>query len=116
MLAQLKNQEIPFIESVTPADGYKVEDPHIEIIDAMSALLSATLVGPDGSKVIGRAWISDEDGTMAESEPTEIEAGNSVHLKVTIPEAKTLNGTMLACIRVEYPLFDTKHVIHAELS
>ena len=90
---------------------YAVTNPEVAILDGMSAKLTATFRGPQGSSVIGRAWISDADGGLAEEKTDEIPAGTREELVLTIPETKVQNGDLIACMRVEWPLRQAKHVV-----
>jgi hypothetical protein len=77
----------------------------------MSAKMSATFNGPSNSKVIGRAWIGDEDGTMVDGVTAELPAGSKAEIVLRIPRKKAQNGNLNACMRVEWPVYQTKHVI-----
>ena len=90
---------------------YEVSDPKIQILDGMTARFTAVFNGPPGTKVIGRAWISDADGTMVDGRTDDILAGSKQELILTIPRAKIQNGNLIACMRVEWPVYDTKHVV-----
>ncbi len=114
MLDQVNADECVFEDSTQPGD-YAVLNPRIEIIDAMSVKFTATLKGPENTQVIGRAWISDEDGGMIEVETDEQEAGSEMSLVLSIPKPKDLNGEMIICARVEWPLYQTKHVVKCVL-
>ena len=70
-----------------------------------------TSLGPPDSKVIGRAWISDADGTMVDERTVDIVAGSTEEIVLTIPRTKVQHGNLIACMRVEWPLYQTKHVI-----
>ncbi len=111
MLGKCRSKQLAFAMTPSTAPPYAVADPQVEVLDEMSARLSATFEGPPGSSVIGRAWISDADGTLVDGETGEIPAGSQAAMLLTIPESKAQNGNLIACLRVEWPLFQTKHVI-----
>ena len=115
MLSSCREKPLVFEDRPSTKLPYSVSDPEIEILDDMSAELSATFDGPRDTKVIGRAWISDADGTMIDGETGEILAGSRESMRLTIPEPKTQNGDLIACFRVEWPLYQTKHVIKCTL-
>ncbi|MGI9242277.1 MAG: hypothetical protein ACR2RV_15875 [Verrucomicrobiales bacterium] len=115
MLKKCRGRSLKFEISPTSRPPYSVSDPEIEILDDMSARLTATFDGPDGSEVIGRAWISDSDGTMVDGETGVLRAGVRAAVLLTISEPKTQNGNLIACMRVEWPLYQTKHVIQCTL-
>jgi hypothetical protein len=90
---------------------YAVVDPQITIVDDMTAKLTATFTGPPNTPVIGRGWISDADGSMVEGTTEELSAGTRQDIFLQIPEPKTPNGDLIACMRVEWPVLQTKHVV-----
>ena len=94
---------------------FEVAEPGVEILDELSARLVAEFRGPSGSQVIGRAWISDADGTMVDGETGVVRAGNREMIELTIPRVKVQNGDLIACMRVEWPHYQTKHVIKCTL-
>ena len=111
MLGKCQQDQLELDDSPAPVEPFAVTDPEIEIVDEMSARFRARFDGPAGSKVIGRAWISDVDGTMIDGETGVIDAGSVAEMLLTIPQAKVQNGNLIACMRVEWPLYQTKHVI-----
>ena len=111
MLGQCKCDQITLDARPSKNLPYEVMAPRIEIVDEMTARFTATFNGPPDSQVIGRAWISDEDGTMVDGETGLIDSGTSDQIVLTIPKSKTQNGNLIACMRVEWPVFQTKHVI-----
>ena len=111
MLGNCKPSEFTFDNRTSQHLPYAVTDPEIEILDDMSAKLTATFNGPPDSLVIGRAWISDADGTMVDAKTDEISAGTRAELHLTIPTVKVQNGNLIACMRVEWPNLQTKHVV-----
>lgn len=111
MLNECHKCELKFELTESQNLPYAVVDPTIEIENDMSAILTATFRGPDNSKVIGRAWISDMDGTIVDGETEEIPAGTQNSIELIIPKKKIQNGPLIACMRVEWPLYQTKHVI-----
>ena len=115
MLPTRLNFEVWFDGYPSERAPYEVAEPEVEILDEMSARFTARFCGPPGSPVIGRAWISDEDGTIVDGETGEIEAGRMEAIVLSIPEAKAQNGDLIACMRVEWPLYQTKHVIQCTL-
>ena len=115
MLAKCKSESLSFDVSTRRIDPYGVVDPKIEILDDMTARFSARFDGPPGSQVIGRAWISDMDGTIVDGETGTIDAGKVEEMTLIIPEAKVQNGDLIACIRVEWPLYQTKQVVQCTL-
>ena len=115
MLDICHNKEFSFVDSIVPAEDYKVERPSVEILDSQTARLSATLIGPTDSQIIGRAWISDADGTLTEGVTAEVSAGTRVEIVLDVPDKQPLNGNLIACFRVEWPTFQTKHVVGCTL-
>ena len=111
MLPDDTNRSLAFSDVCAAHDGYEVVDPKIEILDYMSARFTAVFNGPADSKVIGRSWISDADGTMVDGQTGEIPTGTRAALVLTIPKSKVQHGDIIACMRVEWPLYQTKHVI-----
>ena len=111
MLRNCKRDAIEYQGKPSECLPYEVADAEIVILNDMSAKFTAVFNGPPETKVIGRAWISDADGTMVDGKTNEIMAGSREELVLTIPEAKVQNGNLIACMRVEWPIYDTKHVI-----
>ena len=111
MLAECKDRPLAFIDEPSTVPPFAVTNPEIEILDEMSAKLTAAFSGPAGSKVIGRAWIGDEDGTMVDGMTEVIAAGTRAEILLTIPKSKVQNGNLTAYMRVEWPKFQTKHVV-----
>ena len=115
MLEKHSQQSPHFDVESGPVAPYRVASPVVEVLDEMSIRVLATFCGPTNSRVIGRAWISDADGTLVDGCTDEIDAGTTHEMVLTIPEAKVQNGDLIACIRVEWPLYQTKHVVQATL-
>ena len=115
MLNDCDPQSLVFDCTPKSVPPYAVEQPQIEIVDAMSAKLSAVFAGPPGSQVIGGAWISDADGTMVDGETGEIPAGTRAEMLLTLPRPKVQNGNLIACMRAEWPTYMTRHVIGCTL-
>ena len=115
MLEKFLGSQPKFRENPDRIPPFAVSDPAVEILDAMSVRFTARFDGPAGSEVIGRAWISDADGTLVDGETGPIGAGHEAEMRLTIPESKVQNGDLIACMRVEWPLFQTKHVIACTL-
>ena len=110
----LKNCKIDAIEyQGGPSESlpYEVSQPTIQILDDMSARFTAVFNGPPDTKVIGRAWISDADGTMVDGKTGDVLAGSKQEIVLTIPRTKVQNGNLIACMRVEWPVYGTKHVV-----
>ena len=115
MLAECKKRPLAFIVEPSTVPPFAVTDPEIEILDEMSAKLTAVFSGPPGSEVIGRAWIGDADGTIVDGKTEVIPAGTRAELLLTIPKSKVQNGNLTAFMRVEWPKFQTKHVVSCPL-
>ena len=115
MLGGCRGRELVFEDQPSRNLPFAVVDPEVEILDEMSARLTARFVGPPGSQVVGRAWISDMDGTIVDGETGVIAAGSEQEILLTIPEARPQNGDLIACMRVEWPLYQTKYVIQCGL-
>lgn len=115
MLTECDSAALEFEEAPSQRLPYAVVDPRVQVLDGRSAVVTARFDGPSGSKLIGRAWISDADGTIVAGETGEIEAGSTHEINLVISESRPQNGDLIACARVEWPLYQTKHVIKCVL-
>jgi len=102
-----------FVDATPGGGDYRLEGVRLDIPDEASAVFCGTLIGPEGSKVWARAWLSNEvDGTLAEKATGAMMCGDEVILTVTlsgdhVPE--------LACMRIESAPFETRHVVSLRL-
>lgn len=115
MLEACMEKPLAFEDSCRRNPAFEVMHPKVEIQDAMSVRFTAQFVGPPGTQVIGRAWISDEDGTIVDGETGEVAAGTEQEIVLSIPGKRPQNGNLIACMRVEWPTYQTKHVIQCTL-
>lgn len=89
---------------------YAIEDATASVVDVDAILVRARLLGPEGEPLMGRAWVSDEDGGLAESVTDDMEPGSEIELRLLIQTPRPQNGDLIVCVRVEWPEFDTKLV------
>ncbi len=98
-----------FVDSSPGSGDYRLEGVRLDIPNETTAVFRGTLVGPDGSRVWARAWLSNEtDGTLAEAASPEMVSGDEVSLTVTLSSDDVPE---LACMRIESAPLETEHVV-----
>jgi hypothetical protein len=102
-----------FADILQPSRGYRLSHVRLDIPNPTTAIFKATLNGPEGKPVWARAWLSTEDGTLAESASPELKAGDEVTLEVMLtgPESP-----QFAYMRIESAPLRTEHVVGIKLT
>lgn len=114
MLTPTTSPIIRFKDSFEPKTEYRLSEVTLDIPDERTAVLRAKTHGPCGASAWVRAWISNEaQGTLAEVEDGNVNAGDEVELRLCLDRDATPE---LACIRIESEQFATKHTLHVELT
>ena len=110
MMESIVGTELTLDQDHCTDTRYAIEDATACIVDADTVLVRARLLGPEGEPLRGRAWVSDEDGGLAENVTGVMESGSEAELQLVIEAPRSQNGDLLVCVRVEWPEFDTKLV------
>jgi len=102
---------VDFEEMLTPRGAYRLEDVSL-LVATDKVRFRAVLLGPAGAEVWARAWISDENGTLAETAAPSAVAGDQVTIDVATPQS--VSGCH-AFIRIESKPLETEHVLMRRL-
>ena len=101
-----------FVDILPPSHGYSLSDVRLEIPNSTTAVFRATLKGPTGSLVWARAWLSTEEGTLAETASPQLTAGDEVTLQVTY---RGVESPQNAYMRIESEPLKTEHAVMLKL-
>jgi hypothetical protein len=106
------NNEKFFEDLLRPAHGYFLSDVRLEIPNPTTAIFKATLNGPEGQPVWARAWLSTEEGTLAEAASAQMVAGDNARLEVKLQSAES---PQLGYMRIESAPLKTEHLVGLKL-
>jgi len=113
MLTPLPNNIDSFVDIRRSSQDYALSNVRLEIPDPRTAIFRARLNGPEGAAVWARAWLSNDEGTLAETASPQLRAGDDVTLEVTLDGTETPQN---AYMRIESAPLNTEHVVALELS
>ena len=102
-----------FVDLLRPAHGYFLSEVRFEVSNAMSAIFKAKLNAPAVKPVWARAWLSTEEGTLAEAASPQLTAGDEVALEVKL---QTAESPQFAYMRIESAPLQTEHVVVLKLA
>src|SRR3984957_21008802 len=108
MQMRSSNEGGSFVDIVGPSQGYSLSDVRLNMPDPKTAIFKARLNGPAGAPVWGRAWLSTEAGTLAETASPQMVAGDCVTLELTL---RSLESPQTAYMRIESAPLKTEHVV-----
>ena len=97
-----------FVELLRPGHGYWLSEVRLDIPNPTTAVFRAKLNGPEGAAVWARAWLSTEEGTLAEAASPRLVAGEEVVLEVSL---RSEESPQSAYIRIESAPLKTEHVV-----
>jgi hypothetical protein len=103
----------PFVDVLRPSREYSLSDVQLDIPNPMTALFKARLNGPAGAPVWVRAWLSTENGTLAEAASPQLTAGEYATIEVTL---RSSESPQTAYMRIESAPLNTEHVVALKLS
>jgi hypothetical protein len=101
-----------FQDVLRPSREYSLSEVRLDIPDVATAVFKARLNGPEGSPVWARAWLSTEDGTLAEAASPQLRAGDEAVLQVVLPGPEEPD---YAYMRIESAPLRTEHVVGFKL-
>jgi hypothetical protein len=84
----------------------------LDIPNPTTAIFKARLNGPEGKPVWARAWLSTEEGTLAESASPQLMAGDEVTLEVVL---RSPVSPHYGYMRLESAPLNTEHVVGLKL-
>jgi hypothetical protein len=112
MLTPTRTPIDSFTALMQSPNGYSLSDARLDIPNPTTAIFSATLNGPPGASVWARAWLSTEEGTLAEAASPQLMPGDRVKLEVIL---KTDQTPQNAVMRIESAPLQTEQVIMLRL-
>jgi hypothetical protein len=102
-----------FADILPSSRGYFLSEVQLDIATPTTAIFKAKLNGPAGSPVWARAWLSTEEGTLAESASPQMKAGDEVTLEVILRSSESPRS---AYMRIESAPLHTEHVVGLKLT
>jgi hypothetical protein len=82
LLKPKSNSENSFVDFLPPSHSYWLTNVRLDIPSRTVAIFKAKLNAPEGKPVWARAWLSTEEGTLAESASPRLMAGDEVNLRL----------------------------------
>jgi len=113
MLTPFSRSRDSFVDFLRPSHGYSLSDVRLDIPNSTTAIFKARLNGPEGKPVWVRAWLSTEEGTLAESASPQLMSGDEVTLQVVLQSPVS---PQCAYMRIESAPLDTEHVVGLKLA
>jgi hypothetical protein len=113
MLTPTRHPLDSFIDVLPSRSNHYLSDVQLEIPNSRTAVFSAKLNGPLGTPVWVRAWLSTDDGTLAEAASSQLIVGDRVKLEVTLSASAT---PKTAYMRIESAPLKTEHVVGITLN
>jgi hypothetical protein len=113
MRSPTSNSADLFVEMMPPSHGYSLSDVRLAIRSPTIAIFTAKLNAPEGKPVWARAWLSTEEGTLAESASPQLMAGDEVTLEVMLESPEL---PQFAYMRIESAPLATEHVVGLKLA
>jgi len=113
MLTSTTKSLTTFADMLRPAHGYFLADVRLDIPNPTTAIFKATLNGPKGTPVWARAWLSTEEGTLAETASPQMTAGETITLEVKLHHTES---PQYAYLRIESAPLKTEHVVALKLT
>ena len=104
----MSDSQNSFVDLLRPGHGYFLSDVRLDLPNPATAIFKARLNGPAGKPVWARAWLSTEDGTLAESASDQLNSGDEVVLELAVPSAPR---AQYAYMRIESAPLNTEHVV-----
>ena len=113
MLKPTPNSLGSFVDVLQPSNGYSLSEVRLEIPSSTIAIFKARMIGPAGSPVWARAWLSTEAGTLAEAASGQLKVGDEVTLEVAL---RSEESPQSAYMRIESAPLKTEHVVVMKLA
>jgi hypothetical protein len=113
MRTPTSNSANSFVEMMPPSHGFSLSNVRLDIPSPTIAVFKAKLDAPEGKPVWARAWLSTEEGTLAESASPQLMAGDEVTLEVTLESPES---PQFAYMRIESAPLATEHVVGLKLT
>jgi hypothetical protein len=101
-----------FADILPSSRGCFLSEVRLDVPNPTTAVFKAKLNGPTGSPVWARAWLSTEEGTLAESASPQMKVGDEVMLEVILRSPGLPES---AYMRIESAPLRTEHVVGLKL-